>query len=546
MVILGVSSGHDSNICVVCDGNIILHVEKERLTRIRYDTGSMEEHIPSLLATVGLRIDDIDIVASSNPVWSHVPRTGRVTGAEYNHEAGVGHGTIDLCGKRYPIVQIGHHLGHAAYSYFLSPFRHADILTLDGGGNFSHGLFCRGFDNKIEVVDDLCEQTLGVLWCALSMRLFGNLFAAGKVMGLSAYGEPSILDAIVRAWGYTTTKGNCSVRLPFPDWDMIPNIPGIPKSLIAEYTSTEAANAAASVQSLSTKIVMDLIDAYAGPESSDTLCLGGGVSLNCVTNEVVRQSGRYRDVFVGPAVNDAGLSIGFALYVWYCVMGNDRIDDHINHHPPTPFLGPVYTKKELRKVVFATEVNEYFTRLIPDWREANRIVAKLIASGKIIGLWRGQSESGPRALGNRSIVADPSDRSTKDRINASIKFREGFRPLAPAVLAELASDFFEFSGNSPYMSFAPDANRTGAETFAAAVHVDGKARLQTVADGWGRKFRHLIEEFKDITGIPGLVNTSLNTKGQPLAESPMDALETFRQSDLDGVLIEDTLVLKVE
>lgn len=189
-------------------------------------------------------------------------------------------------------------------------------------------------------------------------------------------------------------------------------------------------------------------------------------------------------------------------------------------------------------------MNGYYTRLIPDWREANRVVAELIASGKIIGLWRGRSESGPRALGNRSIVADPRDRATRDRINASIKFREGFRPLAPAVIAELATDFFDFSGNSPYMSFAPDANRAGVEAFAATVHVDGKARLQSVADDWGRKFRHLLEEFKDITDVPGLVNTSLNTKGQPLAESPLDAVETLRQSGLYGVLIEDTLVLK--
>lgn len=547
MVILGVSSGHDANICVVRDGKIILHVEKERLTMVRYDTGSMEEHIPSLLATVGLSIEDIDVVASSIPVWSHVPRTGRVRGAEYNHEAGVGHGTIDLCGKRYPIVQIGHHLGHVAYSYFLSPFREANILTLDGGGNFSHGLFCRGVGNRIEVVDNLGEQTLGVLWCALSMRLFGNLFAAGKVMGLSAYGESSIIDALDREWGYTTTRGNRSVRLPFPDWGTIPDIPGIPKSLLAEYTSTEAANAAASVQTLSTKVVMGLIDAYAGSESSDSLCLGGGVALNCVTNEVVRRSGRYRDVFVGPAVNDAGLSIGFALYLWHCVMGNERIEpgnNHLSQQPPTPYLGPVHTKQELRKAVSATEVNGYYTRLIPDWREANRVVAELIASGKIIGLWRGRSESGPRALGNRSIVADPRDRATRDRINASIKFREGFRPLAPAVIAELATDFFDFSGNSPYMSFAPDANRAGVEAFAATVHVDGKARLQSVADDWARKFRHLLEEFKDITDVPGLVNTSLNTKGQPLAESPLDAVETLRQSDIDGVLIEDTLVLK--
>lgn len=549
MLILGISSGHDSNICVVRDGNIILHIEKERLTRVRYDTGSMEEHIPNLLASVDLELKDIDVVASSIPVWSHVPRTGRVTGAEYNHEAGVGHGTIELCGKCYPLVQIGHHLGHAAYSYFLSPFHEADILTLDGGGNFSHGLFCRGVGNKIEVIEDLGEQTLGVLWCALSMRLFGNIFAAGKAMGLSAYGEPvpSIIAAVDQEWGYTTSKGNRSVRLPFPDWGSIPSIPGIPKSLIAEYASQDAANAAASIQNLSTKIVMDLVDAIKGPESLGTLCLGGGVSLNCVTNEIIRRSGHYQDVFVGPAVNDAGLSIGFALYVWHCVMGNRCVgpgNDHLSPEFQTPYLGPLHTKEEILRVVSAAEMNGYSTQFIPDWHEANHVVAKLIARGKVIGLWRGRSESGPRALGNRSIVADPRELVTKDRINASIKFREGFRPLAPSIIAESASKFFDFSGNSPYMSFAPDANRAGAEVFAAAVHVDGKARLQTVADDWASKFRHLLEEFNDIAGVPGLVNTSLNTKGQPLAESPLDAFKTFQQTDLDGVLIEDTLILK--
>lgn len=540
MIILGISSGHDSNICVLKDGQILIHVEKERITRKRYDGGSMEDLLPGLLAQVGISVEDVDLVATSIPVWNHIPRTGRVIGGDYSTADGYGEGIIELCGRQIPAIQIAHHLGHAAYAFFLSPFDSADILTLDAGGNFTFGLLCSGRENSIQVRVDLSEHRIGILWCAIAMRLFGDMFAAGKVMGLAPYGTPLLQHEIWMAFGKNTRDGVKAIHLSFPDWDRVPEFPGLPKSETAGPINQLACDAAASVQAITNEIVLSILYTYGPSVTSRNICIGGGLALNCVMNERIRQNGGFKQVFIGPASNDAGLSVGFALYVWHCVLGNkDRIETN-----SSAYLGCDFDEAEIRKTALIATNEGFYVKRFQNANSSYEAIVNLLKDRQVVGICFGKSESGPRALGHRSILADPRDFAMKDHINKRVKFREHFRPFAPAVMAEFVKEFFSFDAESPYMSFAPAATDYGRKTMPAIVHVDGSSRLQTVDKKSSPELWEILRIFRDETGVSGLLNTSLNTCGNPLCNGPYDAMETLMQSHLDGLLICDTLITR--
>lgn len=267
------------------------------------------------------------------------------------------------------------------------------------------------------------------------------------------------------------------------------------------------------------------------------------MALNCVANEAIRRSGHYKRVFVGPAPNDSGLSIGFAAYLWHNILGNPRSSCAAH----SPYQGPPHHSSDLATAMDRARQDAGLRISVELSLEArNEAVANCLAQQKIVGVHVGRAESGPRALGARSILSDPRDASMKDNINSKVKFREAFRPFAPAVLAERANEYFDFSGESPYMSFAPRARALGAATMPATVHVDGTARLQTVDKLHHPDFRRLIEEFYKRTGVPGVLNTSLNTRGEPLCETPLDSLITLQQSGLDALMLEKFFIEKVD
>ncbi len=541
MKILGISCAHDSNVCVIDNGEVVLHVEKERITRIRYDEGSLEEHVPAILASIGLTIDDIDCVATSIPVWKDMPTTGKVTGGEYTHATGWGKGEIDICGRRMPAYQIAHHLGHVAMSYYLSPFDDADILSLDGGGNFTYGLLCKACGTDIQLISDLNNQNLGWFWNALAGRIFGAMSAAGKVMGLAPYGTVKYVNGLYEKFGREQNGIRYLWMEEFPD-----HTQAIPFHLIGHkeqpgVLTKEEEDMAFSLQEATNQMAISILEKLiAGTKRSENLCMSGGVALNCVMNEAIRKTKLYKNIYVPSAPNDAGLSMGFALYLWHNILQHPRKANTHWH----PYRGMPQQDNDKLKAVEEAKKHNLNVQHIPQEDAQNKAVVELLIAQKIVGIHRGRSESGPRALGHRSIVADPRNPAMKDIINAKVKFREAFRPFAPSVLIEHTEKYIDFSGYSPYMSFAPVCRPEAKEKMAATIHVDGSARLQTADPHNNPDFYQLIKTFYEATGVPVVLNTSLNTKGEPINETPLHSLDTLLKSELDALLIDDYLFTK--
>jgi len=522
------------------DGKIILHIEKERLTRKRYDTGSMDEFMPAILENAGISIDDIDLVAASVPVWNDMPTTGIASGGTYTHAMGYGMGEIQICGKTLPCYQIAHHLGHMALAFYLSPFDEADVLSIDGGGNFTFGLLCNAGNHGFKLLADLKEQNLGWFWNALAARIFGSMDAAGKVMGLAPYGKPRFVDLLYSTYSHQV-DGITFLKMPeFPDHTKPVSFAGIGISKAPGRITADEEDMAYSLQELTNRMAVDLLQKYTSNESrSRNLCLSGGVALNCVMNEHIRKSGLYQNLYVPSAPNDGGLSMGFALYVWHVLLSNPKTIAHWS-----PYRGLYHGAAEVEQAVDAARKAGLVVEHIPGEEDQNKAVSRLLQQQYIVGIHRGKSESGPRALGHRSIVADPRNPLMKDIINAKVKFREAFRPFAPSVLIEKAGEYLDFTGRSPYMSFAPVCRPRAWAVMAATLHVDGSARLQTVDPDNNPDFYKLIRQFFIDTGVPAVLNTSLNTRGEPINETPLHSLDTLLKSDLDALLIDNYLITK--
>ena len=542
MKILGISGAHDANVCVVENGEVLLHVEKERLTRVRYDEGSLEEYLPSILGSIGLTIDDIDCVASSVPVWEGLPTTGKITGGEYTTAMGWGKGEIEICSKKLPAWQIAHHLGHIAMAYYLSPFDNADVLSIDGGGNFTFGLLCNAHNTDIKLIADLKEQNLGWLWNALAGRIFGTMSAAGKVMGLAPYGKPLYVNDLYEKFGREKDGIKYLFMDEFPDHTKpIPFHKIGYKNRPIGILTDEEEDMSFSLQEVTNKMAISILEKLINSEErSENLCLSGGVALNCVMNEEIRKTNLYKNIYVPSAPNDAGLSMGFALYLWHNILNNPQNKKSHWH----PYRGMPQKVEDKEKAVQEAKKHGINVRHISSEEEQNKAVVALLIDQKIVGIHRGRSESGPRALGHRSIVADPQNPAMKDTINHKVKFREPFRPFAPSVLIEETEKYIDFSGYSPYMSFAPICKPIAKEIMAATVHVDGSARLQTVDPYNNPDFYKLIKTFCNATGRPVVLNTSLNTKGEPINETPLHSLDTLLKSELDALLIDDFLFTK--
>jgi carbamoyltransferase len=425
-------------------------------------------------------------------------------------------------------------------AYCLSPFDEADILSLDGGGNFTFGLLAKASMGKFDLIKDLNEQNLAWLWNALAGRIFGSMDAVGKVMGLAPYGKPVYVDKLYKHFGHPM-DGMTMIKMDeFPDHTKAIPFVEIGTKNENGSLSKEEENMAFSLQAITNKMAIGLLNTYIPADArSENLCISGGVALNCVMNEAIRKTGMYKNIYVPSAPNDSGLSMGFGLYLWHNILENPKEVKHWH-----PYRGIPHGVDE---VLLALEQGKKANLKIshfPAEDEQNKAVVKLVKAQKIVGIHRGKSESGPRALGHRSIIADPSNPAMKDIINAKVKFRESFRPFAPSMLVEEAGKFLDFDGYSPYMSFAPVCHPAAHNVMSATLHVDGSARLQTVDPVNNPDFYKLIKAFYKETGIPLVLNTSLNTKGEPINETPLHSLDTLLKSDLDALLIDEYLFEK--
>jgi carbamoyltransferase len=556
MNILGINSVyHESAAAVLIDGALVAAAEEERFNRIKHGKESNvdnphqfpEQAIRFCLNYAGLRARDIDHVAYSfdprlrraqfRAEWWLDPRLEEI----FLLRLGEVHGVAEeILGRslRGRFHFVPHHLAHAASAYFPSDFERAAILTIDGLGEAACSTLAVATGSRIRILETFnYPHSLGFVWEIISAHLGFTHYDASKVMGLAAYGNPEIfrpqLQSIIRvgedhyavdpdAAGF---HGSNAGRL-----DTLLGPPRLPDAKIQQ----SHADIAAALQAATNAAVMALVRRLKRKVPLDNLCIAGGVALNCVTNEAVRQWGGFSEVFIPSAPHDAGTAVGAALVV-HCAKGKS----HPERGNSTPFLGPSFSRREIIAAVKSAGLTPRRSKT------PTRDAADMIADGKIVAWFQGRMEFGPRALGNRSLLADPRRPEMRNILNQRIKHREDFRPFAPSVMAEHAEQWFEVGSQTAsheFMLFACPVKTERRNLIPSIMHQDGTARLQLVRRQSNRRFHELISCFFARTEVPLVINTSFNDN-EPIVCTPADAIVTFRKADVDVLFMDDVYVL---
>lgn len=592
MNILGISAlYHDSAATLVKDGDIVAAAQEERFTRVKHDLRFPRHAIRYCLDEGGLSASDLDVVAfyerpylkltriaksllagnSTKPLaiarelWRSSQKATSIK-KSIRHELG--------SEFRGSIRFVGHHMSHSASAFFPSPFKEAAILTIDGVGEFDCTTIGKGQDSSINILERYrYPNSLGLLYSALTYYL-GFKVNSGeyKVMGLAPYGTPRYSSTIKDHLIDLRSDGSYQLNPTFFTFDKL--APGMvsqsfcdlfqapPRRPESVLTQREA-DIAASFQIVVEDAILGLAQRAKRLTNCKHLCLAGGVALNCVANGKTLRSKTFKSLWIQPAAGDAGGALGAALKVHYsnCNKQNSRtIDDS----QQGSFLGPQFSDAQTESFLdsYGIPYTKYNSaNLYPE-------IADSLADGKIVGWFQGRMEFGPRALGGRSIIADPRSPKMQKRLNLKTKFRESFRPFAPSVLVNDASDHFHLSGESPYMllvcptkqdkdlSFNREADKDQPQQpiqsdfsqeeirLPAITHVDGSARIHTVDKDRNPKYHQLLEAFKQKTGVGVLVNTSFNVRGEPIVCSLADAYRTFIQTDIDTLVLGSFVIRK--
>ena len=522
MKIVGYQSGrHDVAYCVLENGRPIIHEELERLLRVKEPPGDgLEMYFQ--------RIGDTDV---SHFTYGNLDEAGNVRNQNKLYTDQMDKILSTTSGSHW---LIGHHKSHAANAFFSSNFNDALIFTIDGGGIEEDGFASaitvwNGNDNKIELIDRIPITTLnlGSPWRLYTEQIFGLSGGypkgnqVGTVMALACIGDPEkyyedFYNGFVTGGGghNEITLANCEKYKP-----------------IAEKSEQDKYDIAAAIQKATEDIVRDIMNRYIDKYTPDNICLSGGVALNCL------MTGKMIDWFTGikfyidPVPYDAGLCLGSARYVWHHILGNPRIEWNDNS---TSYLGPLYNQDDILNAM--SQLNIKHTKC------TDNDVLDLIEDQKIVSVFGGGSESGRRALGNRSILADPRSKKMKDIINDKVKHRQWFRPFAPSILREEVKNWFVHDINSPQMSFAIKFKESVKERAAAVVHFDGTGRLQTVTENDNKWYYNFIKQFGNRTQVPILLNTSFNDR-EPIVETPADAINCFLGTDIDYLYFYDYNIL---
>lgn len=518
--IVGFQSGHDVSYCILKNGVPILVEEQERVSRKKMELGDGLKFFFSR----SNNFSGIKYFTFGN--WGG--RRGKRQDIFADHASEERMNKI-LSGNHGRFYEFGHHLSHGANAFYTSDFDNALIITVDGGGweddNLRTGLTINaGVGNKINRIKiiPISEVNLGGLWHALTRDLFGLSVGfpkgdqAGTVMAMSTLGKPKYADLLS---DYGTHYREKLKKLKH----------------IAEISEQEKFNLAASLQAYTEETFRNILSKYISGHKN--LCFSGGVSLNCVMLAKVKKwFPKIMNVFIDPVPYDAGLSLGSARYLWHHVLGNPRIKNNIQNM--SPYLGKIYTRKDVKNAC------RLFSDKITVSKAADEDVLNKIKHQKIVSVFGGGSESGRRALGNRSILADPRNPKMKELINAKVKHRKWFRPFAPSILEEKVGEWFEDPALSPYMSFALTFKKDKRDKVPAVVHYDGTGRAQTVNKHLNPWFHSFLSKWESISGIPILLNTSFNDS-EPIVETPEDALKCFLGTKIDylyffdyGLLVE--------
>jgi carbamoyltransferase len=598
MVILGISAFyHDSASVLLKDGEIIAASEEERFTRKKHDAGFPAEAIKFCLQYAGLKLSDVDSIVfydkpllkferlletyyafaprgflsflKAMPVWM---REKLFLKKLIRNELK----KIDPGDKRkIKILFPEHHLSHAASAFYPSSFSEAAIVTIDGVGEWATTSICKGSGNNIEILKQMnFPHSVGLLYSAFTYFL-GFKVNSGeyKLMGLAPYGNPSgeetfkYISTIKTKLVTIYDDGSILMNLDYFNYpvglrmvkdEIFEKLFDLKKRNPDDDLNLHHCNLALAIQMVTEEIILKIVTHAKELTGMYNLCLAGGVALNCVANGAIENTGLFKNIFVQPAAGDAGGALGSALAAFHIYFEKQRSDNNLNGNY---FLGQSFTSEEIEKLI---EKHKAVAERKDSFEVLCRQIATDINSDKTIGWFQGRAEFGPRALGNRSIIADPRNKEMQITLNQKIKFRESFRPFAPAVIDEYAADYFEIKSASPYMllvqavkkefrnSLPGNYDSLGIKEklnvirsqFPAITHIDFSARIQTVHKDANPAFYQLLNAFRELTGCPILINTSFNVRGEPIVNTPEEAYLCFMNTGMDVLVIHDYVFYK--
>jgi carbamoyltransferase len=556
--ILGTGLSHDGSACLIKDGKIIVAIEKERISRIKHDGGNDFLATAYCLKVAGITINDLSLIVQSANFEKDDIKKNRYKGRRlFDQDCAV------------PIVSISHHLAHAYSAIGTSPFDECNVIVIDGCGSFYQQ--CDDLDNAaipkhvnskpglygekdsfyyfdgIELLSlykdfsiinylqkpgqvylPTSNHSIGGLYSMASHYCFGNFDDAGKLMGLAPYGKPNIYTEQI----FTLVEGNVWVNEEVMWKYFIKPVNNDTQTLKNDFEYY--ANIARWVQDETERAILYVMEERQKLHPHKNLCYAGGVALNAVANSRILSQLNIENLYIEPAAGDNGLAIGCAFYGWLQLLKLPKVK-----HDGTTFLGTLYEEKILTDALLKQKEKLSFTK--DD--DFIKTTANFLQEGKTIGWFQGRSEFGPRALGRRSILADPRLKNIQQHINQKIKRREDFRPFAPAVLFEDKDLYFELGLESQYMILIDKIKAEWKEKMQGVVHVDGTCRVQTVKDK-DDVFYKLLSAWKNVSGISILLNTSFNKKGMPIVETPDDAISFFIESDLDILIMHNFICTK--
>lgn len=568
--ILGINAyDHDVSGCLLRDGEIACAIIKERITREKHATGFYDEVIDYCLEAEDIKLDDVDLIVRNCYV---MPVKDIETRLIYQDEPHFLPDDEREDAKKHPlfltnskkVVTISHHLAHAYSAFAVCPFEEGAVMVVDGVGSYAADItedyppardvnpmaresesYYTFSGSKLDVIkkvwlhpvpgflsDEFFMMAgLGAIYSRVSTYIFGDWNKCGEVMGLAPFGRPNAVKPML-----LMQDG----ELVIPDWGLDFNQPYLEGGGQKWETSPSMSHwedMARRVQDDSEHVLLERAKWLQRTTGAKNLVMAGGVALNCVANgRIVREAG-FDNVWIQPAAGDDGIAIGCAYYGQLELQKQPR--KFVMTHA---YLGEEYTKKDI-----AEAASTWSVRLQTSSKQSDDIctdAAQLLAEGYVFGWFQGRSEFGPRALGNRSILADPRQPEMKEKINEVVKHRQPFRPFAPIVLADRSSEIFEGEEESPFMLLVKKVKPEWKERVAAIVHVDGTARVQTVRRETNERLYRLLQEFDRITGVPVLLNTSFNIRGEPIVETPEDAVRCFLTTGIDYLVLHDLLIGK--
>lgn len=589
MKILGLSAFyHDSAACLVIDGKIIAAAQEERFTRKKHDAAFPTNAVAYCLKEAGISTADLDIVVFyDKPLikferllqtyMAYAPRGLKSFIKAMPAWIKQKLWTKDLIreelgGYQGKMLFTEHHESHAASAFFPSPFQEAAVLTMDGVGEWATASFGTGRGNRLHILEEIIfPHSLGLLYSAFTYYT-GFRVNSGeyKLMGLAPYGEPVYKDLILKEIVEILEDGSFRLNMKYfnyaaglemtsPAFHKL--FGGPPRKPEAPITQKDM-DLARSIQDVTEEIVLGIARYVQKKTGLKNLCMAGGVALNCVANGRLLREGPFDNIWIQPAAGDAGGALGAALFAWYQYLDNPRVSDEKNDQLQGSYLGPSYSDAEIKSFLETESIpyEAFSAETLPSR------VAALIADEKVIGWFEGRMEFGPRALGARSILGDARSPKMQEIMNLKIKFRESFRPFAPAVLREKVSDYFKLSSESPYMLIvapvAESRKRVMSEQeqklfgiqklmvprsdVPAVTHVDYSARIQTVDGKSNPLFYQLLKQLDAKHGCPVVINTSFNVRGEPIVLTPQDAFRCFMRTNMDYLVLGHFVLSKTE